>query len=174
MNQKDKIVHLENRIVELEQKKTYNLPIIEIIFLLLFLSLAVINIQNISEDLNYLGNNKGIAPKLKDISYLYPPIMEYIFIGMSVLCFVVIIKGGCSKVYLYNPDGLIIGLIGGLIVGLIIGLIGGLITYFVFGLMTSSIFSLTVYLTFGFTIGLVVGLIYGLVIGLDNEFNEGD
>jgi len=87
---------------------------------------------------------------------LYPLIGEYLLIGLTMICFCAMVKGGFVKLKKYDDDeGLIfcltVGLIGGLIFGLIIGLIFGLIGGLIFGL--------------------IIGLIFGLIFGLNDEFD---
>jgi len=137
-------------------KKINLLPLLGLI---LFVFLAIVNFNLINnEQVSFVFNCEGLECQQIDSSYLinlYPIIGEYIFISLSMISLVALIKGGFNKLKRYKDSGLIIGLIGGLISGLIIGLISGLIGGLISGLIS----------------GLIVGMIVGLIIGLIVEIN---
>ena len=90
----------------------------------------------------------------KDLIVCYPIIAEYIFIVLTMISLIAIIKNGFNNIRSYKDEGLIVGLIWGLIVGLIGGLILGLILGLIVGLIG------------GLIVGLIMGLIWGLIVGL--------
>ena len=111
------------------------------------------------------GDNEVVSNYSFHFSQLinvFPIIAEYVFIALTIISLVALIKGGYKNLKTFKEDGLIFGLI--------FGLIGGLITGLIFGLIGGLIIGLIIGLIGGLITGLIGGLITGLIFGLIGEF----
>ena len=144
------------------------LPIIATLFFgfLAYMNLKLINWNIIKTAFDCTKDNCNLVPK--DLIVCYPIIAEYIFIALTLISFIAIIKSGFDNLKSYKDDGLIMDLIVGLIVGLIWGLIWGLIVGLIWGLIWGLIGGLIGSLF----LGLIGGLIGGLIWGLTKEFRD--
>ena len=134
MAKENKIKQLEDRIREHEQLHRPNKNLWkELLGFIVSLCLAIANFFLIINTWKLLGLGDLTEEHLTSLSQLlicYPLVFEYVFISLTIICFVAIHKNGFENLKKYNEEGLIYCLIYGLIGGLIVGLIGGLIGEF--------------------------------------------
>jgi len=119
------------------------------------------------------GLNKSDYKGLYQLRIVYPLIGEYLLIGLAVICFAAMVKGGFNKMKRFDENGLVLGLVAGLVGGLVGGSVIGLVAGLLFGLVAGLLFGLWFGLVSGLVSGLVGGLWFGLVSGLGDEFKNG-